>query len=123
MAIRQGKCTNFGNCATADKKQLVQVAEGTDFACTECGRPLTDMTPQARSGPQRGILVAIVLVLLIGGVILWKVQGGHPTTAGSTILRLAGSNTIGAKLAPALAQEFLKDEGAVEIKILPGEKE
>jgi phosphate transport system substrate-binding protein len=40
-----------------------------------------------------------------------------------TVLRLQGSNTIGAKLAPALAEEFLKRKGANKTRIEPGANE
>jgi phosphate transport system substrate-binding protein len=36
------------------------------------------------------------------------------------MLRLSGSNTIGASLGPSLAEAFLKDQGATEIRVLPG---
>ncbi|MGA3008744.1 MAG: phosphate ABC transporter substrate-binding/OmpA family protein [Terracidiphilus sp.] len=36
------------------------------------------------------------------------------------ILRLAGSNTIGDTLGPALAEAFLKDQGATDVRILSG---
>ncbi|MFZ1087339.1 MAG: phosphate ABC transporter substrate-binding/OmpA family protein [Terracidiphilus sp.] len=36
------------------------------------------------------------------------------------ILRLAGSNTIGDALGPALAEAFFKDQGAIDVRILPG---
>ena len=36
------------------------------------------------------------------------------------ILRLAGSNTIGDTLGPALAEAFLKDQGATDVHTLPG---
>jgi phosphate transport system substrate-binding protein len=39
------------------------------------------------------------------------------------ILRLSGSNTIGAGLAPALAEEFLKHQGATEVKTLAGDRD
>ncbi len=36
------------------------------------------------------------------------------------VLRLHGSNTIGARLAPMLAEEFLKREGATSVERIPG---
>src|SRR5271165_2880332 len=39
------------------------------------------------------------------------------------LLRLSGSNTIGAGLAPALAEEFLKHQGATEVKTLAGDRD
>src|SRR5262249_41541096 len=40
-----------------------------------------------------------------------------------TILRLSGSNTIGSKLGPALAEEFLKAQGAQNVQRVPGAKD
>lgn len=40
-----------------------------------------------------------------------------------TVLRLQGSNTIGAKLAPALVEEYLKRRGAHKVRREPGAKE
>jgi phosphate transport system substrate-binding protein len=68
----------------------------------------------------------IVALALIGGVVTWFLQGNRtaapapaataaaaPSAAPiSTILRLHGSNTIGEKLAPALAEAYLKLKGA-----------
>jgi phosphate transport system substrate-binding protein len=90
---------------------------------------LTDLTPQTKSGSNLGIFAgSIALLLVLVFVLFWKLMGGGHTpstgtTAGNTILRLAGSNTIGAKLAPALAQEFLKDQGARNIKLLPDKED
>jgi phosphate transport system substrate-binding protein len=39
------------------------------------------------------------------------------------ILRLSGSNTIGENLAPALAEQFLKQQGAREVKTIPGDRD
>jgi phosphate transport system substrate-binding protein len=41
-------------------------------------------------------------------------------TSGHVILRLSGSNTIGSALAPAMAQAFLKEQGASDARIVPG---
>jgi phosphate transport system substrate-binding protein len=40
VAIRKGKCTNFGNCMNADSRKLIDVPDGADFVCPECARPL-----------------------------------------------------------------------------------
>jgi phosphate transport system substrate-binding protein len=127
MAIRQGKCTNFGNCATADKKQVVQVAEGADFVCAECTRALTEIGTQAPRKPSVLILALAGVVLLVLGSLIWKRfedgrTSGTTTSLGGkqAMLRLAGSNTIGSSLAPALAEAFLKDLGATDVRILPG---
>lgn len=45
--------------------------------------------------------------------------GPTKASSASVILRIHGSNTIGAQLAPALAEEFLRQRGATDVKILP----
>lgn len=40
-------------------------------------------------------------------------------SASSIILRIHGSNTIGAQLAPALAEQFLRQQGATEVTTVP----
>ena len=47
--------------------------------------------------------------------VLNKSKESNPTI----ILRLHGSNTIGAKLAPALAENFMREKGYTEIKTVP----
>jgi phosphate transport system substrate-binding protein len=49
--------------------------------------------------------------------------GNQRSASKPALLCLAGSTTIGAKLAPALAQEFLKELGATDVKLLPGAAE
>ncbi|MGD0547990.1 MAG: substrate-binding domain-containing protein, partial [Terracidiphilus sp.] len=55
---------------------------------------------------------------------IWgKLHGADAVVAKSAprpILRLAGSNTIGDSLGPALAEAFLKDRGATNVRILSG---
>jgi phosphate transport system substrate-binding protein len=104
--------------------------DGADFVCPECGRPLTEIgtvAPQARRG---GIgIVATVFLLLLAALFAWRHFSAKPTGPGAVsttiagpnvILRLVGSNTIGASMAPALAEAFLKAQGASDVKILPG---
>ncbi|MBF0495864.1 MAG: phosphate ABC transporter substrate-binding/OmpA family protein [Deltaproteobacteria bacterium] len=52
-----------------------------------------------------------------------KLANVPPAQPGQIILKLHGSNTIGSKLGPALAEQFLKNEGARKIVKIPGQKE
>jgi phosphate transport system substrate-binding protein len=71
-------------------------------------------------------LAAVVVGLLgLAALSLWVFKPNLAATmfGGSNdnvILRLAGSNTIGAKLAPALVEEFLRSQGAKDISEVPG---
>jgi phosphate transport system substrate-binding protein len=73
-----------------------------------------------------GLLVsaAVILFLIGAGVAWWRL---HPAAlqAGAaaqpeTILSMHGSNTIGAQLAGALAEAFLKRQGAHSMRTVPG---
>lgn len=128
MATRWGRCTNSGNCETSNKRHLIPVLQGADFVCPECGRALTEVGSQAQTRSNAAvfaILGSIVVFLL--GFFAWraffgKTQGGGSAgpSGQNVALRLAGSNTIGASMAPALAEAFLKAQGATGIKVVPG---
>lgn len=121
--MRQGKCNNFATCATAASRTVVRVADNADFLCPECRGELkklrlTDRFPAVFVG-------FLIVQLLFFGFVAWKWAAGgtraSAKTNGNVVLRLAGSNTIGASLGPALAQEFLKSLGATNIQMRPGE--
>ncbi|HKV37922.1 MAG TPA: phosphate ABC transporter substrate-binding/OmpA family protein [Blastocatellia bacterium] len=85
-------------------------------------------------------LFIAVVVLGVIGLAAWRYEGDSirrlvggksgsggldQTTSGSSkngdaILRLHGSNTLGSKLVPALAEEFLKRQGATGVRTTPG---
>lgn len=130
MATRQGRCTNFGNCGVADKRQVITVPQGADFVCPEDGRALTEIGSQAPKRNNTLVFAVVAVVVLLFGFVTWKKFGGSApgsATGGgglagthNAILRLSGSNTIGASLGPSLAEAFLKDQGATDVRVLPG---
>jgi len=83
--------------------------------------------------PARKILLTPVtatigtVLLAALGCLFWLRSvrpGAHAKISrNNIILRLSGSNTIGAGLAPALAEEFLKQQGASEVKTLAGDRD
>lgn len=127
MSPRKGKCTNFGNCANADSQKIIDVPEGVDFLCPECRKQLNLVEVRQSSFP-------LPLVMLLGLVVIaagaWFLLRHRPAATGNAnvvpptgvnlILRLHGSNTIGAQLGPALAQAFLRQQGAQDVKTVPG---
>jgi phosphate transport system substrate-binding protein len=88
---------------------------------------VTDASSQTTNLRRPWVLLVIVVVLASAAIgayvkVLHR-SAAAPGRGGATqsaMLSLAGSNTIGSQLAPALAQEFLKDLGATNIKVLPG---
>jgi phosphate transport system substrate-binding protein len=77
-------------------------------------------------GPRPVLAIAAAAVFLAAGAMaIWFVTGGSTRSLfgdgdKGVILRFAGSNTIGAKLAPALAEEFFRQMGAKDVATLPG---
>jgi phosphate transport system substrate-binding protein len=132
LPIRQGRCIDFGGCTLADKKEVFKIPDGTEFVCPECGSALQEIRPEPKGGGLGKILAGAALLLLLVGFGLYKLLSRpsktppHVPVAMSenhAILRLCGSNTIGSDLAPALAESFLKAQGATDTRILPGPKE
>ena len=142
---RSGKCVNIGNCSLADKREAIVAKAGQDFVCPECGKSLIALTatPASRSSRRNlilGIGVVALLGLVGGGAALRgcssttddsarATPSPPPTTVNSTpktnalpavasepVLRLGGSNTIGAKLAPALLVAYFKESGCSDVK-------
>jgi len=118
---KTGNCSNFGNCSVADGRTKVEVASGMDFVCTECSKPLLLTAARGDAGKSNlaiFIMVGLVLAALVAGGFVWFKAGTTSATAasGGSVLRLAGSNTIGAKLVPALAEAWLKSEGASAVQ-------
>jgi phosphate transport system substrate-binding protein len=135
MTVRWGRCFNFKNCKDAKQKQHIPIPQGAPFVCPECAEALLDehaVVPNevpAASGkkPMRTLLVAVAVAFLLAGVAgfaTWgRLRGADAAmakTAPKPILRLAGSNTIGDSLGPALAEAFLKNQGATDVHILLG---
>jgi phosphate transport system substrate-binding protein len=134
MALRYGTCTNYGLCVKADTREAQNIPDGADFVCQECKRPLIGLADSTGANPASRTLTAIVavaLLLAIGGGLAYFWAHRSPAATGSNsasntgvgtsasgvipAIRLAGSNTIGAELGPALAEAWLAGKGASNI--------
>ncbi len=89
----------------------------------ETGQPL----PRKSNRWVVAAVIAVIPLVALAGFLAWKKLGGsasatpaRPAPTHDALLRLSGSNTIGATLGPALAEAFLKDQGATNVQILPG---
>lgn len=134
---RAGKCVNIGNCSLADKRETIITKPGTDFVCPECGKSLIASTSAAATGGSGGgrlpliIGGVIVLLLVIAAAVFLGMfdksartappaDGAHRApaaikTEAEPVIRLGGSNTIGAKLAPALVDAYFKAQGCTDV--------
>lgn len=68
-------------------------------------------------------IIHTILLLLLSITPTTVLAAENDANLGETILRIHGSNTIGAKLGPDIAQRFLKDLGYTHINKVPGAKE
>jgi phosphate transport system substrate-binding protein len=180
MAIKHGRCSNYGSCSLADSRTDIESTDG-NFVCTECGKTLREVvsdTTQSSSGKIKKVLLWVLpLTLILIAFMAWKflnssdmpppvpqiiitepeskkepakdvplnppnqnsssepkpepvapplpIENPKPGVAAvneeveKTILRIHGSNTIGAKLAPALVEAFMKEKGYGEIEKVP----
>ena len=107
--MKQGICTNFGNCTKADDpdrlKHLIQIPDGADFVCPQCGAPLTLMG----KGPATVLLpmLLIIAVLVFGGIgfgawYLLKPKPSSPASV-SAVIPLRPSPPPVAAVTPTLA--------------------
>src|SRR6516165_7139062 len=76
MASQQGICINFGGCSKADKHEIVNIPQGTDLVCPECGSRLK--VRQASSAIPRGLIVVGLVFVAIVIVGAWSVMHHKP---------------------------------------------
>ena len=88
-----------------------------------------DAVQRRRSPAGAWGMAAVAVAVVIAGILgitrglpaLAKNQASaNGTPAATTVLRLHGSNTIGAELTPALVESFLKRKGATRVVRIPG---
>lgn len=75
---------------------------------------------RSNTGLALGVGAVLIAAIVLGA---WYLTGGFtasPFAGRKVMLRLAGSNTIGGKLAPALVEEFLRKQGARDVRIVEG---
>jgi phosphate transport system substrate-binding protein len=120
--MRQGRCNNLNACSTALQRTIVEVPASGEFRCPQCGSGLSRLGFWERF-PAAFVAFLALQVLFFGWIAArWVISGPRvlAKSNGNVILRVAGSNTIGSSLGPALAEAFLKKLGATDIRIRPG---
>jgi phosphate transport system substrate-binding protein len=141
-AAARGVCTNLPDaCALAASRQP-QPLDAQGGRCSGCGAALMVPSPTSASvgdhptatPVRRWLPWLLALALLVGGLLAWWWSGRAATppaaaqaapsvatpASGTPRIRLHGSNTVGATLAPALARAFLASEGHDDIQEQPG---
>ena len=133
--MNYGYCTNLPDaCENAKNREPLPIA-GQDSVCPKCASRLMPIKGKSKvsNGSERNdlvkVVVAVALVALLGfGAWTYLRDREKPAANAkgpainspspddsSVILRLAGSNTIGEKLAPRLVMAWLESSGASDI--------
>jgi len=126
--MKQGICTNFGNCTKADDpdrlKHPIQIPDGAELVCPQCGAPLTPTGKGPLNVLSPTLLIFALLVFCGIGVGAWYLLKPKPSTPTpppvNVFLEIHGSNTIGSKLIAALLDGFLRQERWSNITRVPG---
>jgi len=127
-----GRCLNIGNCEIANSMSAIEIDESAEFVCTECGKPLvaSQTAKRGRKQTAQKWLAGIGMVGATAAVIFGlsntlkpkapqvaNPPSSPPAPSGSkVVLRLAGSNTLGSKLLPALVEAYFKSKGCTDVE-------
>lgn len=128
-----GRCLNIGNCTAANGMKIIDVNSNEEFVCPECGKSLHHSsegsigdTKKYRPLAVGGLIVAGVILAIFG---VSRLQIGDKSTGSAAkpssnipsgekpMLRLVGSNTIGAALGPDLVKGFFEEKGCLKVDI------
>ena len=113
-----GRCLNIGNCEIANSMEPVHLRGSDEFICTECGKPL--VANQVSGGTVNPLLLGLLGFGVVGSAAVIfglanVLKPRAPLATENFILRLAGSNTLGAKLAPALIEAYFRSKGCANV--------
>jgi outer membrane protein OmpA-like peptidoglycan-associated protein len=80
--LRRGKCENLTGCLLAYRGELLEIADGQPFVCTECSKPLLEIKSQRK--PWIAFLIGLVVIgaiAVLGGGLLPKLtEDKKPST-------------------------------------------
>ena len=151
MADQRGRCGNFEYCGNAVSQKIITTPGNNEFACPKCGHSLHAISAAPARKRSRTFLAmqAAVVTLSVATLVykltsysgsspsLWAFFPTSPTRAAmqdnppaehgpaarSVLLRLAGSDVIGGRLAQRLAAGYLGVIGSTDIATQPGAAE
>ncbi len=151
MTDQHGRCGNFEYCRNAVSQKIIAIPGDGEFACPRCGHSLYPINAApARKRSRTLLALQAAVVTLSAATLIYKLtshSGSSPSlwdllptshtqaatqdvppvmpgpAARSVLLRLAGSDVIGAGLAPRLAAGYLSIIGSTDIATQPGATE
>ncbi|PXW92270.1 phosphate ABC transporter substrate-binding protein (PhoT family) [Sphaerotilus hippei] len=143
-----GICTHLPSACSHAASRTPVPMDGPDSRCPECRSrllPFGGSTATSTTLPLPILAAALVGLLVLAAAVAWwflrpaaqtdpapaRVAAGpaiassgpassRVAPAGTRLLRVHGSNTVGARLAPALLEAFLREDGYSEFSLQPG---
>lgn len=150
-ADQRGRCGNFEYCGNAVSKKIIAIPGDSEFACPRCGHSLDAISAAPARRWSRTFLALLAAVATFSAATLvykltsypgsspslWALLPVGPTRAAMqdnppaehapaarpVLLRLAGSDVIGTRLAQQLAAGYLGIIGSTDIATQPGAAE
>ncbi len=124
----RGICTNIGNCSLADQSAPLFIQKNDAFVCPRCSHPLIDAPVIAANKKRTSIVIVGLIILFVCLAAFLYTSRNTGNGAGNaqavvgkqnvSMLRFAGSNTIGSELLPALAEAYMKLQGVAQVTII-----
>lgn len=99
MAMRFGRCINFGVCTKADAKANIPMPAGaTDVVCPECGKPVVSVASAGSTNRLPLVIVAAILVAIAAAFVVPRIIGGGSNTTAQSVpaAPTAAPATVGA---------------------------
>jgi len=138
-------CTNYGKCALADSHEDFSLDKSVRKCCPLCDSALSEVrniaeitdlalanvktaSPRNVNSIFSDLALALVLIaflfIAVGKDWIKSPQGTYAAEMKiihqNAILRLAGSDVVGERLGPELAEAFLQAQGATNLQIISG---
>ena len=89
MALRRGKCLQFGTCSQADRKVLFEVSADKEFVCTECGHALQPVMSESARFPRWVPIVGAAILVLAGSYWAYEKFSSTETRVGGKTVEFA----------------------------------
>jgi len=131
----KGICLSREICPLSSREEVITVDAGDPFVCPVCRSVLKEVQLQKVTGERQtgSLWVMVAFSLAALALIVFTFNdfhlpgkllpgfGGVAESHSKVLLRLAGSNTIGENLGPALAEAYLRVNGAKDVYVKDGD--
>ena len=77
VRLRYGMCLN-DNCSKCKSKEVQSISARKEFVCEECGKPLRECPPPAKSNKAKTIAIVAAAAVIIGGGAFFIPQMSEP---------------------------------------------